>query len=322
MKPIPAVVACGLLALSLALAAPATAAYPDGRRITIVVPFGPGSGGDIGARLVGQKLGEALGTAVVIENRPGANGSIAAEYAANAKPDGHTLFVGSNSSHGANPALQRELRYDPLGSFAPINRIVVFTSVIVVNPAMPVTTMRELIDFGRSNEVMLATGNASGVVQSETLARQVGWQRLVRVPFKSNPQAMVEVMAARVQVMFTDIASAASQLKAGAVRPLAVTSKARSAVMPELPTIAESGVPDYDLSGWIGLFAPAGTPPAIVDQLNRELARVLNTPEVRRRFLDLGAEPGPMTVSAYTEWVRGEVEKWTRLVRQAGIEPE
>jgi tripartite-type tricarboxylate transporter receptor subunit TctC len=200
--------------------------------------------------------------------------------------------------------------------------VAVFTSIVGVNPTVPVKTMRELIAFGKANELTLATGNASGVVQSETLARQVGWQKLLRVPFKSNPQAMTEVIAGRVQVMFTDVAAAQAQVKAGALRPLAVTSKARSALMPELPTVAESGVADYDLSGWIGLFAPAGTPAPVVDRLNREVTRIMQLPDVRSRFLELGAEPGPMGVAEYTAWVQGEVNMWTRLVREAGIKPE
>ena len=175
------------------------------RAISIVVPFGPGSGTDVGARLIGQKLSEALGRAVVIDNKPGANGSIAADFAAKAKPDGYTLIMGTNSTHGANPALLREMRYDPIKSFEPITRVAVFTSIIVTNPSLPIKNMRELVAYGRANELTLATGNASGVVMSETLARQVGW-KLLRVPFKSNPQAMTEVVAGRVQVMFTAFA--------------------------------------------------------------------------------------------------------------------
>ena len=308
-------VTCGLMS-------PVSAqdSYPS-RAITIVVPFGAGAGSDVGARLVGQRLSDALGRPVVIENKPGANGSIAAAYVAKAKPDGYTLFIGTNSTHGANPALQREMNYDPIRDFAPITRIAIFTSIIVVNPGLPVKNMQELIAYGKRNELSLATGNASGVVQSETLARSVGW-KLLRVPFKSNPQAMTEVIAGRVQMMFTDIAAASAQLKAGTLRPVAVTSKQRSALMPDLPTIAESGVPDYDLSGWISLFAPAGTPRPIIDRLNAEVTKVLALPEIRTRLLDLGAEPSPMPVAEFGAWVQQEVNKWTRLVKEAGIQPE
>lgn len=294
--------------------------YPS-RAISIVVPFGPGSGTDVGARLIGQKLSEALGRPVTIDNKPGANGAIAAELVSRAKPDGYTLVMGTNSTHGANPALVRELRYDPIKGFEPVTRVAVFTSIIVANPALPVNNMRELIAYGKANELTLATGNASGVVMSETLARQVGW-KLLRVPFKSNPPAMTEVVAGRVNMMFTDIAAAQGLLKSGSLKPMAVTSLKRSALMPDLPTIAESGVPDYDLSGWIALFAPAGTPKPIVERLNAEVTKVLQLPEIRVRLLDLGAEPSPMPVVEFTAWVQQEVNKWTRLVREAGIQPE
>ena len=311
-----------LCAASFSLAAPATAqdVYPS-RPITIVVPFGPGSGTDLGARLLGQKLSEALGQPVVVDNKPGANGSIAAELAAKARPDGYTLMMGTNSTHGANPALMRELRYDPIKSFEPVSRVAVFTSIIVVRPSLPVKDMRELLAYGKDKELTLTTGNASGVVMSETLARQVGW-KLLRIPFKSNPQAMTEVIAGRVDMMFTDIAAAQGQLKAGALRPIAVTSLQRSALMPELPSIAESGVPGYDLSGWIALFAPAGTPRPIVDKLNAEVSKALRLPDVRAKFVELGADPSPMPVPEFTAWVTQEVSKWTKLVREAGIQPE
>ena len=310
-----AAVLCGLMS-------PVSAqdVYPS-RPISIVVAFGPGSGTDVGARLLGQKLSEALGRPVVIENKPGANGSIAAAYVAKAKPDGYTLFMGTNSTHGANPALMREMGYDPIRDFAPITRVAIFTSIIVVNPSMPVKNMKDLVAYGKANEMSLATGNASGVVMSETLARPLGW-KLLRVPFKSNPQAMTEVIAGRVQVMFTDIAAASAQIKAGTLRPIVVTSKQRSALMPDLPTIAETAVADYDLSGWIALFAPAGTPRPIVDKLNAEVAKALASPEVRSKLLDLGAEPSPMPVAEFTTWVQQEVNKWTRLVKEAGIQPE
>lgn len=315
------------LALGIGAAAVMTAAnaqdapYPS-RPVTIVLPFGPGSGTDIVSRLLAQRIGDALGQPVVIDNKPGANGSIAAEYVARAKPDGYTLFMGTNSTHGANPALQKNLRYDPIKGFEPVNRIAIFTSIVVANPQAPFKTMNELIAYGKSNDLTMGTGNASGVVQSETLARQVGWKQLTRVPFRSNPPAMTEVMAGRVQFMFSDIATVQAQVKAGSLRALAVTSKSRSALMPELPTIADSGVPDYDLSGWISLFAPAGTPKPVVERLNAETTRILQIPEVRQRMLDIAAEPSPLKTAEFAAWVQGEVNKWTRLVREAGIQPE
>lgn len=311
-----------LCAASLCLALPAAAQdnFPS-RAISIVVPFGPGSGTDIGARLLGQKLSDALGHPVTIDNKPGANGSIAAEFVAKARPDGYTLMMGTNSTHGANPALMREMRYDPIKNFDAITRVAIFSSVIITTPSLPAKTMRELIALGKSQELTLAVGNASGTVMGETLARQVGW-KLLRVPFKSNPPALTEVVAGRVNMMFTDIASAKGMLTAGSVRPIAVTTAKRSALMPDIPTVAESGVPDYDLSGWIALYAPAGTPKAVIDRLNAEVAKALQLPDVRTRLLDLGAEPAPMPVAEFAAWTQAEVNKWTRLVREAGVQPE
>lgn len=315
-------IAALLAATTLCLAHPARAqdVFPN-RNITIVVPFGPGSGTDVGARLLGQKLGEALGQPVTIDNKPGANGAIAAEFVSKAKADGYTLVMGTNSTHGANPALMRELRYDPIKGFEPVNRVAIFTSVIVTHPNVPVKNMRELIAYGKTRELTIATGNASGVVMSEHLARQVGW-KLLRIPFKSNPQAMTEVVGGRVDMMFTDIAAAQGLLKTGQLRPLAMTTMQRSPLMPDLPTVAESGVPDYDMSGWIALYAPAGTPKAVVARLNAEVTKVLQLPEVRQRFLDLGADPSPLPVADFTTWAHQEVVKWTRLVKEAGIQPE
>jgi tripartite-type tricarboxylate transporter receptor subunit TctC len=313
--------AAGLLALGMAVGAAAQGGYPS-QNITIVLPFGPGSGTDIATRIIAQKLTETMGKPVIVDNKPGANGSIAADYVARAKPDGYTLLVGTNSTHGANPALLKEMRYDPIKSFEHVNRMVVFTSVVLVNPTFPPKTMKELIAYGKTHEITLATGNASGVVQSETLARQVGWKQLLRVPFKSNPPALVEVMSGRVNMMFSDVAAASAQIKAGNVKALAVTSKARSTLLPDLPTIMESGVSDYDLSGWNGLFAPAGTPREVVEKLNAEITKIVQMPDVRAKFQDLGAEPAPMKTDEYAAWVQKEVNMWSRLVREAGIKPE
>lgn len=320
MKNLIVSVLCGI-GLATTQMAIAQGDFPT-RTITIVAPFGPGSGTDIASRLVGQKLSESLGQPVVVENKPGGNGSIAAEFVARSKPDGYTLLMGTNSTHGANPVLLREMRYDPMKSFAPVNRVVVFTSILVVNPKLPVKDMRDLISYGKTHEISVATGNASGIVQSETLVRQVGWKKILRVPFKSNPPAMTEVITGRVDMMFSDIASAQAQVKAGNIRALAVTSMNRSTLMPELPTIMESGASDFDLSGWNGLFAPAGTPPQVVDKLNAEITKIVQLPDVKARFAEMGAEIGPMKPADYTAWVQSEVNKWSGLAREAGIKPE
>lgn len=308
----------GIAALATCVNASAQNSYPN-KPITIVVPFGPGSGTDIATRLIAQQLGEAMKTTVIVDNKPGANGSIAAEHVLNARPDGYTLIMGTNSTHGANPALFKNIRYDPVKDFEPVNRIVVFTSIVAINPKLPVNTMKELIDFGRKNEVTLAVGNATGTVQGETLARAAGWKNLLRVTFRSNPPAMAEVMAGRINMMFSDIAAAQTQIKAGTLKAIAVTSKNRSALMPELPTVMESGIKDFDLSGWNALFAPAGTPKEIVDKLNREITTILQKPQIKTRFEEMGAETGPLTTTEFKKWVQDEVNMWTKLVNEANI---
>lgn len=311
-----------LCAALSAFAAPAWSqdSYPS-RPITIVVPFGPGSGTDLGARLIGQKLADSMGQPVTIDNKPGANGVIAADLVAAAKPDGYTLIMGTNSTHGSNPALVRDLRYDPIKNFEPINRVAIFSSVIVVNPSLPIKNLSELIAYGKKQELTLATGNTSGIVMGETLARQVGI-KVLRIPFKSNPDAIREVVAGRVNIMFTDIASAKGLLTAGSVRPIAMTTAQRSSVFPDVPTVAEAGVADYDLAGWIALFAPAGTPRPILEKLNAEVAKALQLPDVRERLLGLGADPAPMPLAQFAPWSRQEVTKWVRLVKEAAIEPQ
>ncbi len=313
------VLACALASPALAQQ-PTPQAYPN-RPVTIVLPFGPGSGTDLVGRFLAQRLSESLGRPVPIDNKPGAIGSLAATHVANARPDGHTLFIGTNSTHGANPALQRQMTYDPIGNFAPITRIAVFSSVIVVHPKVPVADMKQLIAYGKENELTLATGNASGVVMGETLARAVGW-KVLRVPYKSNPQAMQDLVAGRVSMMFSDIASSLGQINAGALGPVAITSRARSTLMPNVPTVEERGVQDYDLSGWIGLFAPAGTPAPIIDRLNADVSSILREPDVRARLGEIGAEALPMPAPEFGSWVQAEVNKWTKLVREAGIQPE
>ena len=296
-------------------------AFPS-RAITIILPFGPGSGSDIAARLVGQKLSEALRQPVLIDYKQGATGSIAAEYVAKSKPDGYTILLGTNSSHGANPGLFKNLRYDPIKDFIPINRLVINTSIVVAGREAKFKTMQELLAHGKTNELTLATGNTTGIVQGETLAGQVGWKKIIRIPFRANPPALTEVLAGRVDFMFSDIASAFPFVSSGQLRALAVTSKQRSKVMPNLPSLEELGVKDYDISGWISLFAPANTPPAVVEKLNVELTKILQMPDVVARFEALGGETGPMTLPEIAKWVQGEVSTWTRLVKEAGIQPE
>ena len=317
------IAAAGVLAgAGLIGSSPARArAYPQ-RPVKLIVPYPAGGGTDVLARLLAQKIEGEFSQPIVIDNRAGGASLIGTRAVSDSPADGYTIGV-VDSAFVTNPSLFKDnIPYDTRKDFTPVSLLTRTQLVLSVLSSSKFNTAQELVAYGKANELSLATGNASGVVMSETLARQVGWQKLLRVPFKSNPQAMTEVIAGRVQSMFTDIAAASAQLKAGTLRPIVVTSKQRSALMPDLPTIAETAVADYDLSGWIGLFAPAGTPRPIVEKLNAEVTKALSAPDVRQKLLDLGAEPSPMAVNDYAAWVQQEVNKWTKLVKEAGIQPE
>ena len=308
--------------ITVATAAAAAQDYPT-KPVIVVVPFAAGSGSDTAARIIGQYLGPRLGQSIVVENRVGATGAIASTYVARARPDGYTLLLGTNSTHGSNSALYKSLAYDPIKSFVDIADTGTFNLVLVVDPALPVRSAADLVAYGKANpgKLSYAAGSSGSIVLAETFARETGVP-LVKVPYRSNPPALTDVIAGRVSLMFVDISSANSFIKSGQVRALAVTTKARSPIYPDLPTIDETVDKGFDLSSWTGLFAPAGTPAPIVEKLNREVNAVLEIPDVRDRLTALGVEPAPMSSAEFTRFVASEVPKWMSLVKQAGIEPE
>jgi tripartite-type tricarboxylate transporter receptor subunit TctC len=307
--------------LSVATAA-AAQDYPA-RFITVVVPFAAGSGSDTAARVVGQYLGPRLGQSIVVENRVGATGVIASTYVARARPDGYTLLLGTNSTHGSNSALYKTLSYDPVKDFAGIADTGVFNYFLVVNPGLPATSVAELVAYGKANpgKLSYAAGSSTSIVMAESFARDTGIG-VLKVPYRSNPPALTDVIAGRVSMMFVDVSSAVSFVKAGRLRALAVTTEARSPLYPDLPTISETAVKGFNLASWTGLFAPAGTPAPVVEKLNREVNAVLAMPEMKERLASLGIEPDPMTAAGFTAYAKQEVAKWSQLVKQAGIEPE
>ena len=321
----------GLAAFAIALviqAAPASAQAPaesfPSRPIRIVVPFGPGSGTDTATRMLGQQLEAVLKQGVVVENKPGANGVIAATAVARATPDGYTLLMGTNSTHGANPGLVAKLGYDPVKDFAPVGLVGIFSSLLVVNPALPVRTPAELIAYGKAHPKTLtfAAGNTSSLIMGEMFAREAGIEML-RVPYASNPAGITDVIGGRVSVMFPDIASSIAHAKAGTVRALAaVTMGERSPQMPELPTVAETVLPNFHFVGWIGLFAPAGTPTSVVNRLSAELQKLLTAPETRQRFLQIGAEAKWMSPADFKALVATEVVRLPKILAEIGIQPQ
>ncbi|MGH6638437.1 MAG: Bug family tripartite tricarboxylate transporter substrate binding protein [Polaromonas sp.] len=297
--------------------------YPT-QPIRLIVPFTAGSGTDAIARITAQALGEALKGTVIVENKAGANGSIAAEYVAKAAPDGYTLFMTTNTTHSANPSLMKRLPYDPIKSFAPVSRMGNLPFLLVVNNSLPVKTVAELIAYGktRPGQLSYASGNSTGIVAGATFASMAGIE-LLHVPYKSTPPAIVDVIGGQVSMMFVDTAAGLATVKAGKMRALAVTTEERSKLFPELPPIAATpGLKGFDITSWNGVFAPAGTPKDIVGQLNKALVRIAGDKAARERFAGLGFDAFGSTPDELGVFVATELVKWTKLVKNAGIQPE
>ena len=297
--------------------------YPS-RPVRIVVPFGPGSGTDIATRLVAQHLEAAVKQSVVTDNRPGASGSIAAAAVARATPDGYTLLMGTNSTHGANSGLIAKMTYDPIKDFVPVGLVGIFSSFLVVNPALPVRTPAELIAYGKANPKALtfAAGNTSSLIMGEMFGRGAGIEML-RVPYTSNPAGLTDVIAGRVSVMFPDIGSSIAHVKAGSVRALAVVSLGeRSPQAPELPTVAESVLPNFHFVGWIGLFAPAGTPAPVLARIAAEMQKIMVLPEVAQRFQQMGADAKWIGPAEFRSFVGNEVTRLPKILADIGVQPQ
>jgi tripartite-type tricarboxylate transporter receptor subunit TctC len=296
--------------------------YPA-HTITIIVPFAAGSGSDTAARVIGQRLSQRLGQAIVVENKIGATGAIASAHVARTKPDGYTLLLGTNSTHGSNSALYKTQSYDPVKDFAPIAHTGDFGYFLVVDPKLPVKTVAELVAYGKANpgKLSYAGGSSTSIVMAESFARGTGLE-ILKVGYRSNPTALTDVMAGRVSMMFVDISTSVAMVNDNSLRALATTSAARSQLRPDMATIDETAVKGFDLASWTGLFAPAGTPRPILDRLNAEVNAIIALPEVKSQFATLGVEPKPATVDAFTVFTAIEVAKWTDLVKKAGIEAQ
>ena len=298
-------------------------AYPS-RPVRVIVPFGPGSGTDIATRLIAQHLEAAVKQSVLTDNRPGASGSIAASAVARATPDGYTLLMGTNSTHGANSGLIAKMTYDPIKDFVPVGLVGIFSSFLVVNPALPVRTPAELIAYGKTNPKTLtfAAGNTSSLIMGEMFGRGAGIEML-RVPYTSNPAGLTDVIAGRVSVMFPDIGSSIAHVKAGSVRALAVvTLGERSPMAPELPTVAETVLPNFHFIGWIGLFAPAGTPAPVVARLSTEMQKIMALPEVGQRFQQMGADAKWIGPAEFRTFVGNEVTRLPKILADIGVQAQ
>jgi len=310
--------------LALAPAAAALAAYPD-RPVRIVVPSPPGGGTDTSTRIIAPRIGELLGQQIVIDNRGGASGNIGAELVARATPDGYTLLA-VIASHTSNPAVMKKVAYDLARDFAPISQTVTLPNVLATHPSLPVKSVKELVALARARpgQLQFATGGigANQHLAMELFLAETG-TKMVHVPYKGVGPALMDTVAGHVPVMMGNILVAMPQVRAGRLRALGVTSAKRATGAPEIPTIAESGVPGYEGVQWYGLLAPAGTPRDIVVRLHAVTVKALQEPDIRKRFSDDGAETTPSpTPEAFGEIIRNDLAKWARVVKQAGIQPE
>ncbi len=293
--------------------------YPN-RPIRLITPAPPGGSTDFLSRIIAPRLAEALKGSIVIDNRGGAGGVVAAEITAKAPADGYTLLM-AYSSHTTNPGLNPKAGYRAVDDFAPITQVTTAPLVLVVNPQLPVTTARELIAYGRANSSKLnfgSAGNGSGAHMSIELFKYMTGLPAQHIPYKGMGPAVIDLLGGQIQAMFAGMLPIQSVLRAGRVRALAVTSLHRVAALPDVPTVAESGVPGYDVATWYGVLAPAGTPKPVVDRLNREIVAILNTPEVRQKLQDDGAEVVAGTPAAFEKMMRAELEKWAKVVKATG----
>jgi len=312
------------LAATLLAAAGNTLAqsWPD-RPVRLVVPFAAGSGADIVARLYGEQLSTALGQPVVIDNKPGASGSIGAEFVARAPADGYTLLLASQSTHASNPGMFKKLPYDPVRNFDPVSLLGSFPLIIVSNPALGANSVQDLVAYARANpgKLTFAYGTGSAQVSAE-LFRKIAGTDVLLVPYKSNPLALTGVVAGESHAMAIDPGPGLPLIAAGRVRGHAVTTAVRSSVVPNLPTMAEAGFPAYELYAWNALMVPAGTPAAVIERLNRELRAIAAKPEFRQKLNAAGIDAQSSTPAELRRFVEAELAKWTGHIKAAGMVPE
>jgi tripartite-type tricarboxylate transporter receptor subunit TctC len=312
-----------LLFACVPLIAGAQSAYPN-KPIRMIVPYPPGGPTDVLGRIVAQKLSENLGQQVVVENRPGASGMIGSEIVAKAAPDGYTLLANA-SIHVINPSLYPKMNFDALRDFAPVSLIAQVPLILVVNPGLPVKSVQELIALGKAQPNLLnfgSSGNAAAPhLAGESFKIATGVQ-MQHVPYKGSAPALTDLIGGQVQLIFDSMPSAMPHVKSGKIRALAVTTAKRSPTVPDLPTIAESGVPGFDISTWYGVWAPAGTPKEIVNKVAAEMAKALQQPAMRERLAALGAEPVGNTPEEFAAYCQSELAKWSKIVRESGAKAD
>ena len=297
--------------------------YPS-KPIRVVVVSTPGGSVDTMARTVGPKLAEKWGQQVIVDNRPGAGGAIAAEIVARAPPDGYTLIMGTVASFATNVSLRKKLPYDPVRDFVPITLVATQNLMLLIHPSVPAKSVKELVALARKQPGTLAfasAGNGTGGHLSGELFKMLAGVDLLHVPYKGVAPALIDVVSGQVTMTFASILSSLPQVKAGKLRPLAVTGGQRSPAAPQLPTMIEAGVKGYESATWYGLLAPAGTPPDITAKLNAEVVAILKSPEMHDRLSKEGADPVGNTSAEFGKFIQSEIDKWRKVIQAAGIQP-
>ena len=307
----------------IALAAPSAAqapAYPT-KPVRMVVPFPPGGATDLIARDVAQKLSEVWGQSVVVDNRPGAGGNIGTELVAHAAPDGYTLEMGTVGTHAINESLYAKIPFDHVKDFAPVVLVAGVPNVLEVNPALPINSVQELIAYAKANPGKLnfaSSGSGTSIHLSGELFKVMAGVEMTHVPYKGSSPALQDLIGGRVQLMFDNLPPSLPQIKAGKLRALAVTSATRAPALPDVPTIAESGLPGFEASSWFGILVPAGTPPAIIAKINGEVVKWLASPEGKEKLAAIGANAAGGTPEDFARHIQAETAKWAKVVKASG----
>ena len=314
-------VVCGLVLLTGLTFVYAEDVYPT-KPIKIVVPFPPGGTSDILARTIGQKLSQEWGQQVIVDNRPGAGANIGAEIVAKSAPDGYTLLILS-TIHLINPSLYKNLPYDPITDFAPIGMLAETSQVVLVHPSLPVKSIQELIVYAKAHPGEInysSAGNGSQPHLSAELFKSMTGINIAHIPYKGAPQAITDLIAGQVSLTFATGPSAVPVVRSGQARAIAVTTTKRMAALPDVPTVAESGVVGYESAGWNGLVGPTGMSPAVIEKLSTALTRILKNPEIRKQMIDQGAEPVILTPGQFAAYIRSERIKWAAVVKASGAQ--
>ena len=311
-----ALAGAGLLGSGAAMAQ----AYPS-KPVTIVVPFAAGGTTDILARIIGQALTAELGQSVVVDNRAGAGGNIGGQAAAKATPDGHTLFMGTVGTHAINASLYKKMPFDPVKDFAPLTRVANVPNLLVANPAQPYKSVKDLIAYAKANPGKVnfgSSGNGSSIHLSGELFKSLAKVDMQHVPYKGSAPAVTDLLGNQIGIMFDNMPSAIQHVRSGKLVPLAVTTAKRSPELPNVPTIAEAGVPGYEATSWFGMFAPAGTPAPVLAKLNAAIVKVLGQPDVKKKINEQGAEVYSETPEQFAAFIPAESVKWGKVVKASG----